>query len=63
MTSNPSKFISHLLPLVAFLFIANVGKGAEVEAWTKALIARAEQGEAEAQSMARKIVGILRRTP
>jgi hypothetical protein len=50
-------FIKRILPLIAFLFIANVGKGDEVEAWTKALIARAEQGEAEAQSTARKIVG------
>ena len=60
MTRNLYKLTSHLLPLIAFLFIANVGKGAEVEAWTKALIARAEQGEAEAQSTARKIVGIPR---
>ena len=57
MRRNLYKLTSYLLPLIAFLFIANVGKGDEVEAWTKALIARAEQGEAEAQSTARKIVG------
>ena len=45
MTSNPSKFISHLLTLVAFLFIANVGKGAELSEETKAMVAKAEQGD------------------
>ena len=32
-------------------FVNNVGKGAEVDAETKALIAKAEQGDAEAQSL------------
>jgi uncharacterized protein len=49
MTSNPSKLTSHLLPLVAFIFITNVGTCAELDAETKALIAKAEQGYAEAQ--------------
>jgi TPR repeat protein len=49
MTRNLYKLTSHLLPLIAFLFIANVGKGAELDAETKALIARAEQGDALAQ--------------
>jgi uncharacterized protein len=49
MTSKPSKVISHLLPLIAFLFIANVGKGAEVEAWTKETFTKAGQGDAREQ--------------
>jgi TPR repeat protein len=51
MTRNLYKLTSHLLPLVAFLFIANVGKGAELDAETKALIAKAEQGVDWAQSL------------
>jgi TPR repeat protein len=49
MTRNLYKLTSHLLPLIAFLFIANVGKGAEVDLWTKEVIAYAEQGSAWAQ--------------
>jgi TPR repeat protein len=49
MTRNLYKFTSHLLPLVAFLFIANVGTCAEVEAWTKETFTKAEQGYASAQ--------------
>ena len=51
MTRNLYKLTSHLLPLIAFLFIANVGKGAELDAETKALIAKAEQGVDWAQSL------------
>jgi hypothetical protein len=42
-------FIKRILPLIAFLFIANGGKGAEVDLWTKEVIAYAEQGSAWAQ--------------
>ena len=40
-----------MVPPIVFLFIANVGKGAELDAETKALIARAEQGVDWAQSL------------
>jgi uncharacterized protein len=51
MTSNPSKFISHLLTLVACVLVATVGISCTSEGETKALIAKAEQGDAEAQSL------------
>jgi uncharacterized protein len=50
MTSNPSKFISHLLTLVACVLVAIVGISCtSEEEETKALIAKAEQGYASAQ--------------
>jgi len=49
MTSNPSKFISHLLTLVACVLVAIVGISCTSEEETKPLIAKAEQGHVEAQ--------------
>ena len=52
MTSNPSKFISHLLPLITCVLVAIVGISCtSEEEETKVIIAKAEQGDAEAQSL------------
>ena len=49
MKRQVHKLITHILPLLAFVFITNVGSCAELDAETKSLIAKAEQGDADAQ--------------
>jgi uncharacterized protein len=50
MTRQAHKLITHLLPLVAIVLVASIGTScANDNADTKALIARAEQGDAFAQ--------------
>ena len=48
MTKNPSKFISHLLSLVICVLVTIVGISCTSEG-PKALIVKAEQGDAAAQ--------------
>ena len=49
MKRQGRNLITHILPLLAFVFITNVGSCDELDAETKSLIAKAEQGDAKAQ--------------
>ena len=49
MKRQVHNLITHLLSMVAFVFITNVGTCAELDTETKSVIAKAEQGQVDAQ--------------